>query len=89
MRYLSVCLFLVAGLTVVNGQYFCNAGTHDPTLSCAKGQYVYCCDSPSNTDSDPSRKQGFPTWRKCGNQGLACTVKNRAGGPLIGSATCC
>ncbi|TID01624.1 hypothetical protein CH35J_003441 [Colletotrichum higginsianum] len=90
MRYLPVCLFLVTGLTAVNGQYFCNGGTDaDPTIRCAQGQYVYCCDGIGNTASAPNRKQGFPTYRECGTTGGRCTVKNRAGNDLYGFAACC
>ncbi|GJC96145.1 norsolorinic acid reductase [Colletotrichum higginsianum] len=81
MRYLPVCLFLVTGLTAVNGQYFCNGGTDaDPTIRCAQIQ----CDGIGNTASAPNRKQGFPTYRECGTTGGRCTVKNRAGNDLYG-----
>lgn len=133
MRYLPVCLFLVTGLTAVNGQYFCNGGTDaDPKIRCAqvrhlagsfsvevsfsprqKGQDVYCvsapfsapmpvnslecidlltqiqCDATGNTAGDPTRKQGFPTYRECRTTGGRCTVKNRAGNDLYGVSLPC
>ncbi|KAL0934067.1 uncharacterized protein CTRU02_210866 [Colletotrichum truncatum] len=90
MRLLSPSFFLITAFTAVNGQYFCNGGTNaDPSIRCAQGQYVYCCDAILNTQSDPTRKQGFPTFRQCGKTGASCTVKNNAGNGLFGFAACC
>ncbi|WQF75118.1 hypothetical protein CDEST_00132 [Colletotrichum destructivum] len=90
MRHLPVCLFLVMGLTAVNGQYFCNGGTFaDPNIRCAQGQHVYCCDTTLVTAEDPSRKQGFPTYSDCGTKGATCTVKDNSGLGLLGFAACC
>ncbi|UPX10504.1 uncharacterized protein EKO05_0001161 [Ascochyta rabiei] len=89
MRYFSATLLLLSVSAVVNGQYFCNAGTHDPSLKCSSGQFVYCCDGIGLTQEDPTRKQGFPTYRSCRQEGNKCTVKNNAGTLLYGFASCC
>ncbi|KZL69343.1 hypothetical protein CT0861_08796, partial [Colletotrichum tofieldiae] len=78
MRYFP-CFLLITALTSVNGQYFCNGGTSaDPSIRCAQ------CDAILNTEEDPTRKQGFPTFRSCRTTGGRCTVKNNAGNDLYG-----
>ncbi|KAJ0161013.1 hypothetical protein CTA2_6931 [Colletotrichum tanaceti] len=76
MRLLPVCLFLVTGLTAVNGQYYCNGGTSaDPNIRCAQCDGIF---------TDPMRQQGFPTYRTCGTRGGRCMVRNNGGAELWG-----
>ncbi|XPS69666.1 hypothetical protein M3J09_001927 [Ascochyta lentis] len=91
MQYFSATLLLLLAPAVVKGttQYFCGGGTSaDPSIKCAKGQYVFCCDAPGNEILTPTRREGFPTSRSCGTTGLSCTVLNSRKNELTGFAAC-